>query len=196
MYIRVWKPEMKEWTTFGIVTKVIDFHKTKLYDKIWSASASSMEIREPFVEFEFNNKHCYGFSMRRLVRDLCMPTYEHHYWEMLPYWLYCPEAASDGLETIHTCQESYLSQIAQGKGRKIPSALDRNSFPEVPGVTLDYEKTQVIIEFSKQAPEDPYFTLGELAARGELECRVYKFDHKTYWKSSTMLLIYETHLVG
>lgn len=199
MFIRAWLPGKNAWTKVGVVTKVIEFHKSELYDKISSASATTPETREPFVEFEFNSSFKYGFSMRRLVRDLCMPTYQHHYWEMLPYWLFCPEAASDGLENIMTSTETFLSQTALGKDTKIPSSLDAGlpRFPRIFDQTpLDYETTQVILEFSKQAPEDPYFTLGELEGRGELECRVYDFDHLTHWKSSTMMLIFESHLVS
>ena len=89
--------------------------------------------------------------------------------------------------------------VALGKDTKIPSSLDAGlpRFPRILDLTpLDYETTQVIIEFSKQAPEDPYFTLGELEERGELECRVYDFDHLTHWKSSTIMLIFESHLVS
>lgn len=196
MYVRVWDQHSKAWALFGQVENVIRFDRSEFYKSIMSTSLASPETREPVVEFKFwHNDITCGFSMKNLVRDLCMPTYEHPFWDKMPYWLFCPLTASNGLERILTKSEEV---ICSGKKHAVvPSANETRHFPDTPTEDMtNYEKLVLLKDFSKQDPIDPYFTLEELESRGELECRVFDFDHKSIWKSATIMMIFNSYLVG
>jgi hypothetical protein len=88
--------------------------------------------------------------------------------------------------------------ICSGKKHAVvPSANETRHFLDTPTEDItNVEKLVSLKDFSIQDPIDPYFTLEELESRGELECRVFDFDHKSIWKSATIMMIFKSYLVG
>ena len=198
VWIRVWRN--KKWLLLGSVVHVVDYTDSTHFADAQAGILDDADVRVCRLEVKlaapFPEKYHAVLNMRLLVRDLCFPTYECFIWDRLPYWLFCPTLAADGINEI--LQTPWYT-LKRHSSESVAEVLPCNTvlrFPGLAGKVRDNEQDAELRKFARFSPESPYFTMWDLKSRGELELRVVDALLKSVWELDITSEIWNTHYVG
>ena len=201
VWIRVWRGG--NWVLLGSVVGVVDYTESRHYADSQAGFLDESEVRTPRIQVKlaapFPHQLDAVLNMRHLVRDLCFPTYECFVWERLPYWLFCPTLAADGINEIINTPWYTLKKHSGEEQKTVSEVLPCNNVlrhPELAFKPSSHERDTTLMRFASLSPEPPYYTMWKLKSRGELELRVVDSLLRSVWQMDITSEIWNTHYVS